>query len=249
MTENGVGQKLCEQRETVLRPGVTCFPKGGSSGNCKTYELMKPVFSELWNIYDEYIRIMDAQGYYDDLPWIFTERSIVGHLTSAAFNANCICIEEYQIERKDEKPMGRADWWMGTKHDTMKGILAETKQMWLSCDVDSWGSLRSILAEAEAQLKGYKAGNQSKNFRKLVICFVRPYFRDGEEVSDENLRKKFKIWCDEDAYWPEGTDYFTCYWLNSVKGRGYKTPDNGSYLYRPGLIICCREIPRAHKTV
>lgn len=223
--------------ETDWARYVTGFRDKSDQESFVTYEWMKPVFRELWKVFDEYLQ------YADDLPWIYTERSIVGLLTAAAFRADCVALEEYQEDRKDDKPMGRADWWMGTKEEPMNEILVEAKQMWLSSDARTWGDLGGILKRAGDQLRGYGSRKRTENFKKLVVCFVRPHFRAGENVSDVDLGEQFKTWCDEEAYWPEETDYFTCYWLKSVKGRGVKKEGHKEpYSYYPGLFICCREL-------
>lgn len=199
--------------------------------------IVRPVFSELWKLYDRYIE------HAKDVPWWHTERSIVGHLTAAAFNAGNVAIEEYSNGKTpnhdgNAKRKGRVDWWMGTPNCKQQ-FIAETKAIWLSKDARDWEPLYKKLKEAEDQVKSYKDNDCPQ---RLVMCFTRPYWKVNEK--GENTAQR-EWWLRQEK--PEGAvyDYCAYYWLNDehLERCCFEGWPN---LY-PALLIYCKETTLAGK--
>ena len=199
--------------------------------------IVQPVFSELWKLYDRYIK-----NIIDDVPWWHTERSIVGHLTAAAFNAGNLALEEYSNEKTPNHDggsnrKGRVDWWMGTPKREYE-FIAETKAIGLSKDARDWEPLYDTLKEAEDQVRAYK---DAECRHRLVMCFTRPYWRvndKGENIAQRERLLRHKR--------PEGAvyDYCAYYWLNDehLERRFEGWP------ICPALLIYCKEITLGGKS-
>lgn len=225
--------------ETALATCVSGFRPNKNPESFKTYLWLEPVFRKLWSIYDEYIAYMDDAELHNDLPWIYTERSIVGHLTAAAYLANRVALEEFQ-QPKEDGQAGRADWWMGTNDRSGREIYAETKFKPISSDASTWKSLQSTLGDAENQLIGYGFHHQRGQCEHIAMCFVQPYF----PVTDDRkkIAEHYERWCGDGVECPKGVDYFTGYWLKSLEGRRVPSRDGTGDVYCPGLFIYCHEV-------
>jgi hypothetical protein len=86
-----------------------------------TLKILRPIFAELWWIYDNYL----TNTNFEDLPWWYTEGMIRGHLTAAAARAGLTAAEEFQCLRgkaneSEPQKRGRADWWVATLKEQQK---------------------------------------------------------------------------------------------------------------------------------
>ena len=193
--------------------------------------IMLPVFSKLWELYDRYIKNTD------EVPWWYTERSIVGHLTAAAFNAGNLAIEEYSNEKTpnhggDSDHKGRIDWWMGTPNCKQQ-FIAETKAIWLSKDARDWKPLTDKLTEAKDQVKSYEDCDCPQ---RLVMCFTRPYWKVNDK--GENIAQR-EWWLHQDKPADDRYDYCAYYWLNDEH---LERCFEGCPNLCPALLIYCKEI-------
>jgi hypothetical protein len=197
--------------------------------------IVRPVFSELWKLYDRYIE------HARDVPWWHTERSIVGHLTAAAFNAGHVAIEEYSSDRAptrdgDPRRQGRVDWWVGTPHYKDR-FIAETKAIWLAKNPRSWDHLDATLESAREQVSGYKDPDCE---HRLAMCFARPYWQVNGKGENTAERER---WLRQEK--PDGAAYDYCayYWLNDEHLE--RCCIEGWPNLSPALLVYCKEITLA----
>ena len=205
----------------------TLFKDHSSGTSSRTYRILRPVFAQLWSVFDQFI----TQN--DEVPWWYTERSLVGLMTAAAFRAGCSAIEEFTCARHHKRSRGRVDWWVGTGADDEE-LFAETKQAYISSD-GGWALLSSGFKHAEAQLRDYDLGQEYDHVPRLLIVFVRPYFKNGKDWIEQR-----NLWLTET---PEGADYCAYYWLE--REHQDRCVSDGGYCY-PGILICCKEAEAAH---
>ncbi len=205
----------------------TMFSDPKAEESLPTFRLLRPVFGKLWSIYDQYIEHL-----VEEVPWYYTERTIVGHLTAAAFQAGCCAAEEFSWEKGKDEPKGRVDWWMAPR-DSSEQIWVETKQLWMGRQA-AWSTVSEHLDAAAKQLRQYNVGPSSDGQHKLAIVFVRPYTRGAEKLDEDR-----RIWIDEVEEFPDNVDYVAYYWLESRLASACRASDG---LYYPGLLICCREL-------
>ncbi|MGB2984715.1 MAG: hypothetical protein WBE26_02435 [Phycisphaerae bacterium] len=191
-----------------------------------TLAILQPVFSELWGIYDRYI----AQTRPMDVPWWYTERTIVGHLTAAAFRAGYSALEEYSCEKGKNHSKGRVDWWLGTP-DGKRDVFVESKQEYLSAHTD-WARVESRFGEAERQIVEYHLETDSEESYKLAMVFVRPYYQTPREWEERRQRLL------DGAEYPGNAHYYAYYWLEESDVAGCEC----NKYYYPGLFICCRQL-------
>jgi len=206
----------------------TMFPSPKGAESLPTFRLLRPVFGKLWSIYDQYIEHLGRK----EVPWYYTEPTIVGHLTAAAFQAGCSAVEEFSWEKGRGKRMGRVDWWMA-RHGYSQQIWVETKQLWMGAR-SARATISNRLDAAAKQLRDFNTGGKSNSLHKLAIVFVRPCTR-GAEKPDEYRRS----WINEVKEFPGKVDYVAYYWLKNGLDRACQGRDG---LYYPGLLICCREL-------
>ncbi len=203
----------------------TVFRNDSMATRSRTYRTLRPVFAQLWSVFDEYIK---RAG---DIPWWYTERSLVGFLTAAAFRAGYSAIEEFVCPRQHAVPKGRADWWVGSGAEDCQ-LFAETKQAWISSFSNTWGSLETCLKDADKQIQGYDFGPEYDHVPRLAMVFVRAFFK-----------KKVEDWTAQRAMWlaevPKVADYCAYYWLDEHCKTLYKGDDGYSY---PGVLIYCKEV-------
>jgi hypothetical protein len=203
---------------------------GKSVEDFATLGILRPLFVELWWIYDNYL----TNTNFEDLPWWYTERMIVGHLTAAAARAGLTAAEEFQLlkgKANESAPQkkGRADWWVATPGGECD-IWAEAKQVFVAAS-GGWNPFRTKMSEAYKEIQTTPI-EQWKHTRKLAVVFARPIYREDED--HEESRECFL----NGEFYPPDVDYLAYYWLHeqhleSCLWDGY---------YYPGLLICCREV-------
>lgn len=201
--------------------GTLFRDRSGVAGS-RSYRILRPVFAELWSVFDQYI----VQA--NDIPWWYTERSLVGLLTAAAFRAGYSAIEEFGCARRDNEPKGRVDWWIGGGPRNRQ-LLVETKQAELSSD-GTWATVSSLFKEARIQVLNYDLGPDYASVPRVLIVFVRPYFK-----RERNWSEQRELWL---ADMPGETDYCAYYWLEQEHQNRCVT--DGGYCY-PGILACCQE--------
>ena len=217
---------VCDVRQASARLG-TCgalLANDWQSEQSGAFAILRPVFSELWSVFDHYITRVG----YEDVPWWYTERSIVGLLTAAAFQAGYCSLEEFSWKRGQDQAKGRVDWWLGTG-DRESEVFAETKQTYIS-SAGSWAKLDHGLTEAERQLLSFELGPKTNESHRLVMVFVRPYFAAPADWEEQR-----HLWLDA---CPDGVDYCVYYWL---KEQLHNVCEHNGLCY-PGLLICCKEV-------
>jgi hypothetical protein len=169
------------------------------------------------------------------VPWWYSERTIVGHLTAAAFRAGYCALEEFSCEKGPKDPTGRLDWLVG-RNQWRETIQAETKQTWLSSNSD-YDAVDHLLEEAAAQNAEYKLPWEFEKLYRLAMVFVRPYYPKAQRSYDDHRR----AWIGEDAYLPTQADFCAYYWL----AKPHIGAATGEKNCCPGLLICCKEVGAA----
>ena len=164
------------------------------------------------------------------MPWLYTERAIVGHLTAAAFQAGYIALEEFSCDRGKDARKGRMDWWVATP-DATHEIMAECKQLYISSSRSGWGALSGYFKKAAGQLKDYKTEPTCKELHRVVMCCVKPHYMHSDDPNKERDDWLYEV--------PEGADYCAYYWLEQ---RYLYACEYDKHTY-PGILICCKEIP------
>ena len=184
------------------------------------------MFRELWAIIAQYV------DYNEDVPWRYSERSIVGYLTAAACRAGYLAMEEFPSERDADRPKGRVDWWVATTHDHESGgeIYAECKHLCLASRAD-WSPLDNMQKEAEGQLRGYKLTPSCQHMHRLVMCCVAPYY-----MRSQGYEREKEAWLREVR---EPFNYCAYYWLSEERLEQSKSPNGHTH---PGLLIYCQEV-------
>ncbi len=227
--------------ETAIHPsettGISTYATCGvfysdkaQRGTLHCDRIIQPVFNELWELYDRYIENTD------DVPWWYTERSIVGHLTAAAFKAGNLALEEYSNERipkhdGDSNRQGRVDWWMATTRCKQQ-LIAETKAIWLSKDARDWKPLCAKLKKAEDQVNEYKDNDCPQ---RLMMCFTRPYWK-FDDRGENSAQRKLRLHQNKPA--DDKYDYCAYYWLNDEYLKRFEGCPN----LCPALLIYCKEL-------
>ena len=206
----------------------TLFSSEGGKDRFASYAFLRPVLRELWCLYDHYA----SEAEYADVPWWYGERTVVGHLTAAAFRAGYCALEDFTCEKGPGEPKGRLDWVVG-RNQWREAVQAEIKSTWVSVDA-AWDGVDLLLKEAAEKVAEYETTLGVKTLHKLAMVLVRPYYPKGQSYEDQR-----RAWIgEEDAYLPAGADFCAYYWL----AKPYVGACMYGKCYHPGLLICCKEV-------
>jgi len=186
-----------------------------SGQRIKRYPELSCEIEEWRHLIEEYCKRMEM-----DVPYIYTERALVGTFAAAVWRAGSISLEEYSTTkglRKGrgirERP-GRADLWimpkvMG-KHP--HGCIFEAKWIWL--DIGRKSSLNDLPSKCKELLR--RAREDAKKVReagkRLGLVFVIPYLskrwkRDVEQHIERFISQLKKV--DADIAWTFPSPKFT----------------------------------------
>lgn len=215
---------------------------GRDAEGCSSLRLVDPLFRALWHVFDQYIH---STG---DVPWWYTERSIVGHMTAACFAANMVAMEEYgcdkgqddKVASGEKKKRGRVDFWFGASDPKSNDYWAvESKACYVPCERVSWNASIAKLNVASGQVKSYQ---HMRGIRRLAMCFVRLYYAASKQPNG-----LFEQWCGESAKCPSEGHYYGYYWLREEYLRDRKSSPAVTLkgYFHPALIILCKEAGRA----
>lgn len=193
------------------------------------FEFMRPVLKCWFKYIQAYIDAFKGE----DLPYWYNERANVGVLASAAWNAEFVALEEYQIDKKSKDGKlrkGRNDLYIC--HGDEQGICIEAKVLFHSIKTDYKEKIESKLKEALDD-----AGQiycDSDDNRKVGAVFVCPYCKSSESGNiDSEINKFISV--------IEGIEAPVKCWVFPVEAKNsqsiHKIPR--SYL---GVVLLMREI-------
>ena len=180
---------------------------------------LEPIFQRMWEYFDRYISATQ------DVPWTYTERSLIGYLNAAALGTGRLGMVEYGCERTGKRPLGRVDWWLATA-DCEREIIVEARQAWISSP-RSWSQVHEALSTASRQTFDYAAPVE-----RLTLCFVRPYWKQSGYCAVNPIED----WVGLQTDFPEQADWCAYYWLEDLTHGQYQE------YYRPGLMVFGRAL-------
>ncbi|MDX9976267.1 MAG: hypothetical protein RBU21_25050 [FCB group bacterium] len=157
------------------------LPAQGQHAHSSTSAQFRPIFTELWNLFDQFITEID------DMPWWYTERSIAGLLGTAAYRCGHLPLEEFGWPRNGNRRRGRVDLYIQSPKCSREYWI-ETKQMYLSSNASGWEGLERTMADAERQLAGYSFKPNQNEVFGLVMVFVRPYYKLEKNLTHSDHR-------------------------------------------------------------
>jgi len=164
------------------------------------YEFLTPVISEWIACIDKYARWHDG----GDLPYWYNERANVSVLTGAAWRANFVALEEYQVDKFKEtapngKSLGRNDLYLSSEEESLC-IEAKVCYPNMANTAESKTCIEAAIGVASSDAKNLRGDVEEK----LGAVFVVPYSENKVATNEQTnafiaavggFQSPIKAWC------------------------------------------------------
>lgn len=138
------------------------------------------LFKEWINLIGEYCKVMGGQ----DAPYYYYERTNTGILSTAAWKAEWVSVEEFGF-RKRGKNQGRADLWIYPRKPDREEYI-EAKQIW------NISSINKALLAAKKDAKKLLLPRDDDSLRIGVVFAPHGFNKKSKELIDNDIKELIK---------------------------------------------------------
>jgi hypothetical protein len=212
-------------------------------------DLVNKTFNGLTKYFDDYIKNLP----YHDLPYWYTERSLIGHLVRGAALNKFFTVEQYAAKEKpdsgktteesEENKTRYPDLYICNRNGSDDIVLESKRMAYYSIN---WGTptakkIQYYLHEAIDQGKKYSKNVQAKRFMAVVFIITKWSYGKNENNGPEN-EKIFLEKCNEfvdvieSFEITEQPNFIYRYFAPFKKIKPFKDKRSGNYYSYPGLV-------------